>query len=98
MGAHPGELSLIDGDGGGRLEQVELAFIIGTVHFINGLFMLEDDPEADVAALVRKYRRALSLAGTGIAMGYFFNFVQPIVRAIDGGKKRSPGCSQNSGV
>lgn len=74
-----------------RGELFELAFIIGTVHFINGLFMLEDDPEADVAALVRKYRRALSLAGTGIAMGYFFNFVQPIVRAIDGGKKRSPG-------
>ncbi|EOD39342.1 hypothetical protein EMIHUDRAFT_108891 [Emiliania huxleyi CCMP1516] len=74
-----------------RGELFELAFIVGTVHFVNNLLMLEDDPEADVAALVRKYRRALSLAGTGIAMGYFFNFVLPIVRAIDGGRKRLPG-------
>ena len=70
-----------------RGELFELAFIVGTVHFVNNLLMLKDDPEADVEALVRKYRRARSLAGTGIAMGYFFNFVQPIVHAIDGGRQ-----------
>ena len=63
-------------------EVFKVAFMLGTIHFITALLVLEEDGEAEVKELIAKHRRQVAMPGTGLALGYFFNFVKPIAEGL----------------
>lgn len=58
-------------------------FETGAFFFIYKFFFLEGDEEEKLLTVAERLREVSSSPGAGLALGYFYNFVQPVVRAME---------------